>query len=136
MQNKTVITIIFYGKFWSCNRAYRDVSLERPPIWEYPKIGPWFEIMMSVDADLRSGRRFEPGCRSESIILNISKIKVFHHQNLPSGNKSTSDVSILSSGNRWPLTFAPCECDISAVLYFPNVCRLFDLKLKKMKNNT
>jgi hypothetical protein len=43
--------------------------LERMPIWEYPKIGPWFEKMTSVDADLRSGRRLETGRRSESIIF-------------------------------------------------------------------
>jgi hypothetical protein len=40
--------------------------MERTPIWEYPKIGPWFEIMTSVDADLRTGRR------SESIIYMFS----------------------------------------------------------------
>jgi len=51
MQSKTVITIIFDGKLWSCKRAYRYESLERTPIWEYPKIGPWYEIMTSVDAD-------------------------------------------------------------------------------------
>ena len=68
MQNKTVITIIFDGKLWSCKRAYRYASLERTPIWEYPKIGQWFEIMMSVDADLRSGHRLETWRRSESII--------------------------------------------------------------------
>ena len=70
MQNKTVITIIFDGKLWSCKRAYWYESLERMPIWEYPKIGLWFEIMMSVDVDLRSGRRLEAGRRSESIIYN------------------------------------------------------------------
>ena len=64
----TVVTIIFYGKLWSCKWAYRYESLERMPIWEYPKIGPWFEIMTSVDADLRSERRLETGRRSESII--------------------------------------------------------------------
>jgi hypothetical protein len=57
MQSKTVIPIIFDGKLWSCKRAYRYESLERTPIWEYPKIG--YEIMTSVDADLRSGRRSE-----------------------------------------------------------------------------
>ena len=56
---KTVVTIIFDGKLWSCKWAYRYESLERTPIWEYPKIGPWFEIMTSVDTDLRSGRRLE-----------------------------------------------------------------------------
>ena len=61
-------TIIFDGKLWLFKRAYRYESLERMPIWEYPKIGPWFEIMMSVDADLRSGHRLETGRRSESII--------------------------------------------------------------------
>jgi hypothetical protein len=37
-------------------------------IWK----GPWFEIMTSVDADLRSGHRLETGRRSESMryILN------------------------------------------------------------------
>ena len=69
-QNKIVITIIFDHKLWSCKRAYRYVSLERRPIWEYPKIRPWFEIMTSVDAVLRSGRRFESGRRSESIIYD------------------------------------------------------------------
>ena len=49
-------------------------SLERTPIWEYPKIGPWFEIMTLVDADLRSGRRLETGRRSESIIYIYSFI--------------------------------------------------------------
>jgi hypothetical protein len=68
-QNKTVITIIFDGKLWSCKQAYGYASLERMPIWEYPKIGPWFEKMTSVDADLRSGRRLETGRRSESIIF-------------------------------------------------------------------
>jgi hypothetical protein len=48
MQNKTVITIIFDAKLWSRKRVYRYVSLERTPIWEYPKIGPWFEIMMPI----------------------------------------------------------------------------------------
>jgi len=52
MQNKTVITIIFDGKLWSCKQAYRYESLERTPIWEYPKIGPWIEIMTSMDVDL------------------------------------------------------------------------------------
>jgi hypothetical protein len=60
--------MIFDGKLWSCKRAYRYESLERTPIGEYPKIGQWFEIMMSVDADLRSGRRLEAGRRSESIM--------------------------------------------------------------------
>jgi hypothetical protein len=60
--NKTVVTIIFDGKLWSCKWAYGYENLERTQIWEYPKIGQWFEIMTSVDADLRSG------CRSESII--------------------------------------------------------------------
>ena len=69
---KPVVTIIFDGKLWSCKQAYRYESLERTPIWEYPKIGPWFEIMTSVDADLRSGRRLETGRRSESIIYIIS----------------------------------------------------------------
>jgi hypothetical protein len=31
-------------------------------------IGPWFEIMTSMDANLRIGRWLETGCRSESII--------------------------------------------------------------------
>jgi hypothetical protein len=61
IKKKTVVTIIFYGKLWSCKRAYIYKSLERTPIWEYLKIGPWFEIMTSVDADLRSGRRLETG---------------------------------------------------------------------------
>jgi hypothetical protein len=38
MQNKTVITIIFDGNLWSCKRVYRYASLERMPIWEYPKM--------------------------------------------------------------------------------------------------
>jgi hypothetical protein len=67
LKNQTVVTIIFDGKLWACKRAYRYESLERTPISEYPKIGPWFEIMTSVDADLRSGRRLETGRRSESI---------------------------------------------------------------------
>jgi hypothetical protein len=50
MQSKTVIPIIFDGKLWSCKRAYGYESLERTPIWEYPKIG--YEIMTSVDVDL------------------------------------------------------------------------------------
>jgi len=74
-QNKTVITIIFYGKLWSCKRAYRYASVERTPIWEYPKIGPWFEIIMSVDTDLRSGCRLETGRRSESIIYTSQLIR-------------------------------------------------------------
>ena len=41
-------------------------NLERTPIWEYHEIGPWLEIMTSVDADLRSERRLETGRRSES----------------------------------------------------------------------
>ena len=70
---KTVVTIIFDGKPWSCKRAYRNESLKRTSIWEYPKIGPWFEIMTSLDADLRSGRRLEAGHRSDSFIyLQIS----------------------------------------------------------------
>jgi hypothetical protein len=64
-------TIIFDGKLWSCKLAYRYERLERTPIWEYPKIGPWFEIKTSVDADLRSGRRLETGRRSEYIIYAI-----------------------------------------------------------------
>jgi hypothetical protein len=48
--------------------------LERTPIWEYPKIGPLFEIMMSMDADLRSGRRLETGRRSESIIYTVKPV--------------------------------------------------------------
>jgi hypothetical protein len=67
-KNKSVVTIIFDGKLWSCKQDYRYESLKRTPIWEYPKIGPWFEIMTSVDADLKSGRRFQTGRRSESII--------------------------------------------------------------------
>jgi hypothetical protein len=43
-----------------------DMSLERTPIWEYPKIGPWYEIMTSVDANLRSGCWLETGRWSES----------------------------------------------------------------------
>jgi hypothetical protein len=61
-------TIIFDGKLWLFKQAYRYESFERTPIWEYPKIGPWFEIMTSVDVDLRSGHRLETGRRSESII--------------------------------------------------------------------
>ena len=82
MQNKTVITIIFNGKLWSCKRAYRYASLERTPIWEYPKIGPWFEIMTSVDADLRSGRRSESiiytsqsSMQTIQIILNMDSVE-------------------------------------------------------------
>jgi hypothetical protein len=68
MLKKNQKTVVFEGKLWSCKRAYRYESLERTTIWEYPKIGPWFEIMTSVDADLRSGRRLETGRQSESII--------------------------------------------------------------------
>ena len=52
MRDKAVITIIFDGKLWSCKWSYRYASLERKPIWDYPKIGPWVEIMISVDVDL------------------------------------------------------------------------------------
>jgi hypothetical protein len=69
---KPVVTIIFDGKLWSCKQAYGYASLEWMPIWEYPKIGPWFEKMTSVDADLRSGRRLETGRRSESIIFTAT----------------------------------------------------------------
>ena len=55
----------------TCTRLNSVVSTRKRPFTEeyrYPKIGPWFEIMTSVDADLRSGRRLEIGRRSESII--------------------------------------------------------------------
>ena len=75
LKNKTVVTIIFDGKLWSYKWAYGYESLERMPIWEYPKIGPWFEIMTSVDTDLRSGRWLETGRWSESIIyIRISAV--------------------------------------------------------------
>jgi hypothetical protein len=92
LKNKTVVTIIFYGKLISCKRTNRYESLERTPIWEYPKIGPWFGIMTSVDADLRNGRRSEsiiyrggsrgaPGARPPKIGKNMffwRKIVIFH----------------------------------------------------------
>jgi hypothetical protein len=64
---KTKLSLQYYllWQIWSCKRAYRYESLEKTPIWEYPNIGPWFEIMTSVDADLRSGCRSETGRRSE-----------------------------------------------------------------------
>jgi hypothetical protein len=61
----------FWWQIWSCKRAYRYESLERTPIWVYPKIGPWFAIMTSVDADLKSERRLETGRRSESMLYIV-----------------------------------------------------------------
>ena len=77
---KTVVTIIFDGKPWSCKRAYRNESLKRTSIWEYPKIGPWFEIMTSLDADLRSGRRLEARRRSESFIYIYKFLCSMNHK--------------------------------------------------------
>jgi hypothetical protein len=54
---------------WSINEKI-GVSAGMEMTRKY-RIGPWFEIMMSVDADLRSGRRLETGRRSESIIYII-----------------------------------------------------------------
>ena len=66
-KTKLSLQLFFMANFDLVNGPI-DMSLERTPIWEYPKIGPWFEIMTSVNADLRSGRRLETGHRSESII--------------------------------------------------------------------
>ena len=55
-------------------------SLKRTTIWEYPKIGPWFEIMTSLDADLRSGCRLEAGRRSESFIYIYKFLCSMNHK--------------------------------------------------------
>ena len=59
---------IYISSHWTERRFDSNKSTIDLIIWK----GPWLAIMTSVDADLRSGRRWETGRRSESIryILN------------------------------------------------------------------
>jgi hypothetical protein len=67
-------TIIFDGKLWLFKRAYRYESLERMPIWEYPKIGPW-GLGLRLGLGLGLGLRLGLG-----LVLVSAKVEV--HRNL------------------------------------------------------
>ena len=105
-------------------------------IWK----GPWFEIMTSVDANLRSGCRLETGSRSKSIryILNNILFILYSFLSYPHckkkhscSAKSFSKRYIIKTARFWlPTYYVWWTCFATGRLFLSPICSFIRVRLQ------